>query len=235
VTDAADPQASAAPAAIAPVLPGASADAVPAPLPGPGGARPPSAPAARAATPRPAAAPVPGADQRVHVYEAVANQRHNVLSSFDAQRQAIFKAVADQRETALAPILATQAKLTALGGSAEASRRAAPSGGAVRPPATPQQMIAADIVAALKALVADEVRAQLAARLPGIAAPADPAAGPAGAASGTRASAPPTTTANTALVATLKVMVAEEVAAQLDALLRTVASPTTASPPVAPR
>ncbi len=181
----------------------------------------PSTPPIAAAPPQPAAQ-----ERRVHVYEAVANQRSNVLSSFDAQRAAIFKAVADQRQAALAPILAVQAKMTTPGAAAPV--RSTASGGQV----TPQQLIVADIVMALKALVAEEVRLQLGARLgasqPTDAAPPTDGASPASDASGSPVSArsgpssgPPAVNAD--FVATLKLMVADEVAAQLDALLRAAA------------
>jgi hypothetical protein len=115
-------------------------------------------------------------DKRVHVLDAASTQREQVLNSFDMQRKAILKAVADQREAALAPVKAVQARKTmqnTQSGSAAAanpavSRPAAMPAGAQSAPGgqpTPQQLVAADIVAALKAMVAEEVRVQLVALL----------------------------------------------------------------------
>jgi hypothetical protein len=101
-----------------------------------------------------------------HLFDAVSTQREKVLGAFDMQRNAILQAVADQREAALAPIRAVH------------ERNAAPTSegqpNPVRPTSTPpvysaqpqpalnrQQLIAADIVAALKAVVAEEVRVQI--------------------------------------------------------------------------
>jgi len=210
------------------------------PAPAPPAARAPDAgpqPAEPSATAPPPGAPPHGpaaagaaADRRVHVYEAAAHQRERVMSSFDAQRAAILKAVADQRMAALAPIMSVQAKMAtsnaaSAGAAPEARPAMGPAGaaalGAGRLPGfTPQQLVAADIVAAFKTMIADEVRAQLAARLqsatPGAAQPRSARERDAGA-DVTGAAPPPI---GAALKATLKVMVAAEVAAQLDALVR---------------
>jgi hypothetical protein len=103
----------------------------------------------------PSASPAP---QPAHLYEAVAGQRDRVLGAFDTQRAAILKAVADQRKAALAPIRNVQAR-----------KAGVPPGAAGRPAGAAsfshQQLVAADIVLTLKAMIADEVRAQLAALL----------------------------------------------------------------------
>ncbi len=154
-----------------------------------GGVRPDSRPFSQAAAvpspgtafgPRQSPGPTPQAanpeDKRVHVLDAASTQREQVLNSFDMQRKAILKAVADQREAALAPIKAVQARKTmqnTQSGSAAAANPAVPRPAAMPaggPSAsgsqpTPQQLVAADIVAALKAMVAEEVRVQLVALL----------------------------------------------------------------------
>jgi hypothetical protein len=122
----------------------------------------PDAPAPAPAEPAPQAdaepqaeAPPPAADpaqaQRVHVLDAAAQQRERVLTSFTDQREAIIKAVADQRAAAVAPIDAVRARL----GKGNL-RRPQP---ATRPPA--EAGVAAEIVAILKALIAEEVRLQV--------------------------------------------------------------------------
>ena len=93
----------------------------------------------------------------VHLYDAVSTQRDHVLGSFDAQRAAILKAVSDQREAALAPIKSVQARQSS-------SSPAAPNAG-VRGQPGPRLLVAAEIVAQLKAMVAEEVRLQLLALL----------------------------------------------------------------------
>ncbi len=98
-----------------------------------------------------------------HLYDAVATQRDHVLDSFGAQRNAILQAVAEQRQAAMAPIHTVQARQAAQ--AAASSAGVAGTGGRGMPPVTRQQLVAADIVAALKALVAEEVRVQLRALL----------------------------------------------------------------------
>lgn len=126
---------------------------------------------------RPPAPPTQEADERrIHLYEAVSTQRDKVLDSFDAQRAAILKAVADQRTAALAPIMAVNTKRAAKERTAPTMTAAMPSppnvntassssmigaGGRRQLMIGARQAVAAQIVAALKMLVAAEVRAQL--------------------------------------------------------------------------
>ncbi|HTQ13439.1 MAG TPA: hypothetical protein VMH86_06145 [Rhizomicrobium sp.] len=87
--------------------------------------------------------------------DAVATQRESVLSTFDTQREAIIKAVDEQRRAAMNHA-----------GTAPARPAAARPG---VPPSQAQQLrqqeVVRDIVATLKALVAEEVRSQLIALL----------------------------------------------------------------------
>ena len=122
---------------------------------------------------------IPAADEpRIHLYEAVSVQRDKVLNSFDAQRAAILKAVADQRTAALAPIAAVNVKratqerapptkTAALSSprniDSASSNSTIKAGGRRRLMIGARQAIAAQIVGALRMLVAAEVRAQLAA------------------------------------------------------------------------
>jgi len=94
-----------------------------------------------------------------------------VLTSFDTQRAAILKAVADQRAAAVAPILAVQARLAAgqaIGPAATQAANATEIGRAAANAAPRLQAnlnrphaVAAEIVATIKLLVAEEVRVQL--------------------------------------------------------------------------
>ena len=132
------------------------------------GARPsPSGGQAQAPNPDVQPASQPGGAP-THLFDAVSTQREKVLGAFDMQRNAILQAVADQREAALAPIRAVHARQAAPGPTSEGQPNT------VRPTSTPpvysaqpqpalnrQQLIAADIVAALKAVVAEEVRVQI--------------------------------------------------------------------------
>jgi hypothetical protein len=132
------------------------------------GARP-SPPDGQAQAPNPDVRPASQAGGTpTHLFDAVSTQREKVLGAFDMQRNAILQAVADQREAALAPIRAVHARQAAPGQTSEGQPNI------VRPPSTPpvysaqpqpglnrQQLIAADIVAALKAVVAEEVRVQI--------------------------------------------------------------------------
>ena len=127
----------------------------------------------------------PAADEpRIHLYEAVSTQRDKVLDSFDAQRAAILKAVADQRSAALAPITAVNVKRATHPRPVPTNAAIPPSPGNLAASSTSmigtrerrqlmadvRQAVAAQIVAALKLLVAGEVRAQLDAAL--LASPA---------------------------------------------------------------
>lgn len=125
------------------------------------------------------APPSAAAEQRVHLYEAVSARRDQVLNQFAGQRAAILKAVADQRAAAVAPILAVQAKRAHEAGVNEPAMAAmnpnpAATPSAAAPPPTNavirrrsllqfRRAVAADIVSTIRALVAAEVRAQLAA------------------------------------------------------------------------
>lgn len=104
-----------------------------------------------------------------HLYDAVSTQREHVLNTFDTQRSSILKAVSDQREAALAPIRAVHARQTAQA----ATPPAGPTGTACRQPLflTRQNLVVADIVSALRAMIAEEVRAQLNALLSTAAQP----------------------------------------------------------------
>lgn len=86
---------------------------------------------------------------------AVATQREGVLSSFDAQRDAIIRAVDEQRQAAMNSTKGVQPQMAGrpIGHSAP------------QPPAPSRQQIIGEIVQTLKALVAEEVRAQLLALL----------------------------------------------------------------------
>lgn len=124
--------------------------------------------------------PPPGTEDRpVHLYDAVATQRDQVLNAYDAQRSALLQAVAEQREAATAPIRAVRerqamqaaasaglrpADLQRAGGPLGANPLAAhkPYGSTAQ---ARQQLVAADIVATLKMMIAEEVRAQLCALL----------------------------------------------------------------------
>jgi hypothetical protein len=106
----------------------------------------------------------PAADGRVHIYDAASTQREQVLKGFDRQREALLKAVDDQREAALAPIRAVQTRQAA--GTATAGvdgRVLGPRGGATALPGADRTM--AEIVIAIRAIVAEEVRLQLASLL----------------------------------------------------------------------
>jgi|WetSurMetagenome_2_1015567.scaffolds.fasta_scaffold526378_1 hypothetical protein len=111
-----------------------------------------------------AAAAPPAGDGRVHIYDAASTQREQVLKGFDRQREALLKAVDDQREAALAPIRTVQTRQA--GGTATAGvdgRVLGPRGGAAPLPGADRTM--AEIVIAIRAIVAEEVRFQLAALL----------------------------------------------------------------------
>lgn len=132
--------------------------------------------------------PSPAAEQRVHLYEAVSARRDQVLGQFAGQRAAILKAVADQRAAAVAPIIAVQAKhanerranepLTDEPATMAPSLDPALTPGLTSPPLANamigapirrrslmqfRRAVAGDIASTIRALVAAEVRAQLAA------------------------------------------------------------------------
>ena len=87
---------------------------------------------------------------------AVTTQREGVLNSFDAQRDAIIKAVDEQRRVAM----------DSTKGGQQPRIAGRPIGQpAPQPPAPSRQQIIGEIVQTLKALVAEEVRAQLLALL----------------------------------------------------------------------
>jgi hypothetical protein len=101
-----------------------------------------------------------------HLFDAVSTQREKVLGAFDMQRNAILQAVADQREAAMAPIRTVHTRNAAPGTIREGQPNtvrptSAPYPGQPQPGLSRQQLIAADIVAALKAVVAEEVRVQI--------------------------------------------------------------------------
>jgi hypothetical protein len=109
-----------------------------------------------------AAAPMPddaepGAPPK-HIYDAVTTQREHVLGGFDNERAALLKAVADQREAALAPVRAVQARQAAQAIAGQGNPRL--MAGISR-----QQLVAADIAATIKAMVAEEVHNQIVALL----------------------------------------------------------------------
>lgn len=124
----------------------------------------------------PAQAPPPeSGDRPVHLYDAVATQRDQVLDAYGAQRAAVLQAVTEQREAATAPIHAVRQRQAAQGVDPAAVRPAdlratgtAPGAASLAPhrpyPSTAEarrQLVAADIVATLKALIAEEVRVQV--------------------------------------------------------------------------
>lgn len=91
-----------------------------------------------------------------HPYEFASDQRTQVLDSFDAQRRAILKAVADQRAAVTAPIRDVHNR--------QPNRAQGPAVGtsiSTMPLGDLQLTVAGEVVAQLKALVAEEVRAQL--------------------------------------------------------------------------
>lgn len=142
--------------------------------PGPAAQQPPPDPASQqaasgaapqasdAAPPSAAAEGVPPEEAPKHLYDAVATQRDHVLSAFDTQKAAVLQAVAEQREAAIQPVRDVQARQAAQDGPAPAGLA---GGGRIPPVAPRQQAVAADIVATLKVLIAEEVRAQLLALL----------------------------------------------------------------------
>lgn len=125
----------------------------------------PNAPETAPADERTAAPEAPNGERRVHLYDAVSTQREHVLKGFDTQRQAVLKAVADQREAARAPILAVQARQAAGAATAGVDGRVlGPRGGSssgALSMADRTQAIA-EIAATIRAIVAEEVRVQLA-------------------------------------------------------------------------
>jgi hypothetical protein len=110
-----------------------------------------------------AGAAAPAGEARVHIYDAASTRREQVLQGFDKQREALLKAVDDQREAALAPIRAVQTRQAAGAATAGVDGRVlGPRGGAALPGA---DRTMAEIVIAIRAIVAEEVRFQLAALL----------------------------------------------------------------------
>ena len=107
------------------------------------------------------AVPPPAGERRVHIYEAASDQREKVMKGFDTQREALLKAVADQRESALAPIRAVQSRQAAVAGVD--GRVLGPRGNAMAlsQTAVERNQTIAEIAAAIRALIAEEVTAQL--------------------------------------------------------------------------
>ncbi len=111
-------------------------------------------------SPGPSAEQAPGSpppERRVHLFDAAESQRARVLSSFDSQREAILKAVADQRTAALAPIQAVRARMT----QAPPSLRGLLPGDGRAAGMDQRAIVAAQIIADLKVLIAEEVGRQL--------------------------------------------------------------------------
>jgi len=104
-----------------------------------------------------------GGEPRVHLYDAVSTQREQVLKGFDVQREAILKAVADQHEAALAPIRAVQARQA--GGTTITGVDGRVLGPRGTPSAADRTQTITEIAVAIRAIVAEEVRAQLTALL----------------------------------------------------------------------
>jgi hypothetical protein len=124
---------------------------------------PEAAPSPTAANGEGAAAPeAPASEPRVHLYDAVSTQRERVLKGFDTQREAILKAVADQHQAALAPIHAVQARQAAgtMAGGVD-GRVLGPRGSAAPASMAERTHMIAEIAAAIRVLVAEEVRSQL--------------------------------------------------------------------------
>ncbi|MGD0190326.1 MAG: hypothetical protein ABSD74_06260 [Rhizomicrobium sp.] len=95
------------------------------------------------------------------VHNAASTQRDHAVNSFESQRSAILKAVDEQREAALAPIRAVQVRQGAHvpGQPPQTPTNSADPGQGA--PLNPHQLVALEIVAHLKALIAEEVRSQL--------------------------------------------------------------------------
>jgi len=110
------------------------------------------------AVPPPAPTPT---DERVHLYEAVAARRDGVLKDFDSQRTALIKAVEEQRMAAIPPSLRPHARQTA-GPTAGIAGMASEAGILRRP-------VMQEIALTLRAIIAEEVRAQLASTLAALA------------------------------------------------------------------
>lgn len=139
----------------------------PQPAPSEAPARDPAAPPSAAAE---GAAPQ---DAPKHLYDAIATQRDHTLGAYDTQKAAIVQAVAEQREAMVQPVRNVQARQATTAGLA---------GGARIPPLPARQhAVAADIVATLKALIADEVRSQVHALLDAAVMQRQPGQNPAGA------------------------------------------------------
>ena len=119
----------------------------------PGAAPIPDAPGG---APNAGAAPVP-TDERVHLYEAVSARREGVLKDFDNQRAALIKAVEEQRMAAIPPSLRAGGRPTA-SPTAGLAGVALDAGGTRRP-------VMQEIALTLRAIIAEEVRTQLASML----------------------------------------------------------------------
>ncbi|TXL73139.1 hypothetical protein FHP25_22160 [Vineibacter terrae] len=124
------------------------------------GAPPPSPPGTSSGPSAEQAPASPPPERRVHLFDAAESQRARVLSSFDSQREAILKAVADQRTAALAPIQAVRTRMAQVPPSL---RGILPGDGRAAAPAGMDQraIVAAQIIADLKVLIAEEVGRQL--------------------------------------------------------------------------
>jgi hypothetical protein len=108
----------------------------------------------------PPSVPVP-ADDRVHLYEAVAARRDGVLKDFDSQRAALIKAVEEQRMAAIPPSLRARAR-SAAGATAGPAGLGLDAGTLRRP-------VMQEIALTLRAIIAEEVRTQLASTLAALA------------------------------------------------------------------
>lgn len=104
----------------------------------------------------PPPAPVP-TDERVHLYEAVSARRDGVLKDFDNQRAALIKAVEEQRMAAIPPSLRG------------AGRPIAGLPGMMPDMAPARRPVMQEIALTLRAIIAEEVRTQLASTLAALA------------------------------------------------------------------
>jgi len=118
-------------------------------------------------------------DRPVHLFDAVATQRDHVLNSYETQRSAIMQAVAEQREAAVAPIRSVQQRQGAQEGGSPRARFTDAQAAGIAPgsaalplqrqnvsaAAARQQLVAADIAATLRTMIAEEVGRQLSALL----------------------------------------------------------------------
>lgn len=100
--------------------------------------------------------PAPGpTDERVHLYEAVSARRDGVLRDFDSQRAALIRAVEEQRQAAIPPSLRAPPRPTIV-----------PTAGLAGMPADAlRRPVMQEIALTLRAIIAEEVRTQVASTL----------------------------------------------------------------------